>query len=460
MEEDRLTVREKIRFVCQQCGYWSPRWMGRCPECGTWGGLLEEREVRMHPPPLGPHGPGEGPKPITGIDATAFPRLPTDVQEFDRVLGGGIVPGSLILIGGEPGVGKSTLLLQACAGVASRGEKVLYVSGEESLEQVRGRGERLKALHRELLLMAETNLGRILEAAEAVSPRFLVMDSVQTTYTEEMESPPGSLSQIREVAARLMRFAKETKVSVLLIGHVTKDGSLAGPKALEHIVDAVLSFEGERQLPYRILRATKNRFGSTEEIGVFEMTEEGLLEVTNPSELFLAERSLQAPGSVVVPTMEGTRPILVELQALVTSTGAAIPRRVFGGLDFQRASLILAIVEKRLGLPLAACDVYLNVAGGVRVSEPAADLAIAAAVVSSFKNAPVDPSAVIFGEVGLGGEVRAVRSAERRLMEGVRLGFARGLLPQANLERQRMAVSMQLTGLRSVLDLVRELFNG
>jgi len=344
--------------------------------------------------------------------------------------------------------------------VASRGEKVLYVSGEESLEQVRGRGERLKALHRELLLMAETNLGRILEAAEAVSPRFLVMDSVQTAYTEEMESPPGSLSQIREVAARLMRFAKETKVSVLLIGHVTKDGSLAGPKVLEHIVDAVLSFEGERQLPYRILRATKNRFGSTEEIGVFEMTEGGLLEVANPSELFLAERPLQAPGSVVVPTMEGTRPILVELQALVTSTGAAIPRRVFGGVDFQRASLILAIVEKRLGLPLAACDVYLNVAGGVRVSEPAADLAIAAAVVSSFKNAPVDPSVVIFGEVGLGGEVRAVRSAERRLVEGVRLGFARGLLPQANLERQRMAVSMQLTGLRSVLDLVRELFNG
>lgn len=449
----------KTHFVCQACGYWSPRWMGRCPDCGQWGSFVEELRERR-PPSVSILGPQGEPKPITTIDLRPFPRFSTGLKELDRVLGGGIVPGSLILIGGDPGVGKSTLLLQASARVSAEEGMVLYVSGEESLPQVRSRGERLGALSDDLLLFASTSLQETLQQAEAVKPRLLVLDSVQTIYSEELESPPGSISQVREVAVAFMRLAKEKGVSTILIGHVTKDGSLAGPKTLEHIVDAVIYFEGELRSAYRILRASKNRFGSTEEIGVFEMTEGGLVEVNNPSAVFISERPLESPGSVVVPTVEGVRSILVELQALVTSMGAPIPRRVVSGLDLNRASLLLAIVEKRLGLPLGTCDVYLNVAGGVRVAETAADLALVAAVLSSFRNVPVDPSLVIFGEVGLGGEVRGVRHGERRLQEAHHLGFARCILPQANLEKLRTSVPIKLQGIRDLNGLLELLLPG
>jgi len=431
--------------------------MGRCPECEEWGSLVEEWEEHQ-PLREKPLSSKAEPRPITQVDLKPSFYLPTGLKELDRVLGGGIVPGSLVLIGGDPGIGKSTLLLQACASLAASGETVLYVSGEESLEQARSRGERLGALHANLLLLAETNLQAILAQMDKVKPALLVLDSVQTTYSEELRSPPGSIGQVREVAMRLLRFAKDRGVSVILIGHVTKDGTLAGPKALEHIVDAVISFEGERQHAYRVLRASKNRFGSTEEIGVFEMTEQGLVEVSNPSELFLSERLKEAPGSMVVPIVEGTRPILVELQALVTSTGSPMPRRVCNGLDYHRAALLLAIMEKRLGLPLGVCDVYLNVAGGVKVTETAADLALVAAVISSFRNEPLDASTVIFGEVGLGGEVRAVRQVERRLQEAIHLGFARCLLPQSNFQRLRGSFSLELAGLRSLEGLMGVLF--
>ena len=368
------------------------------------------------------------------------------------------VPGPANFIAADLVVHNSTLLLQASALVAKHQGRVLYVSGEESLEQVRSRGDRLGALSDDLLLLASTGLQEVLKQAEVTKPRLLVLDSVQTIYSEELESPPGSISQVREVAVAFMRLAKEEGISTILIGHVTKDGSLAGPKALEHIVDAVIYFEGELRHAYRILRASKNRFGSTEEIGVFEMTEGGLVEVNNPSAVFLSERPLESPGSVVVPTVEGTRPVLVELQALVTSMGAPLPRRVVSGLDLNRASLLLAILEKRLGLPLGTCDVYLNVAGGIRVAETAADLALVAAVLSSFRNAPVDPALVIFGEVGLGGEVRGVRHGERRLQEAHHLGFARCILPQASLERLRTRVPIKLQGIRDLGGLLDLLF--
>ncbi len=447
-------------YLCQSCGYQTPRWMGRCPDCGQWGGLLEERVATGRHPGAGSGSSTarQSPTPITAVDIRALHRTSTGLAELDRVLGGGIVPGSFVLLSGDPGIGKSTLLLQASMRIATAEGTVLYVSGEESPEQTRSRAARLGPLSDRLLLLAETSLQVILDQAERLRPRVLVIDSIQTIASEDLESPPGSISQVREAAVRLMALAKEKRVSTVVIGHITKDGSIAGPKAMEHLVDAVVFMEGEGYQIHRLLRTVKNRFGPTPEVGVLEMTERGLQELANPSEVFLSQRPSGASGSIVIPTLEGSRPLLVELQALVATTGAPIPRRVFNGVDGNRGALLLAVLEKRLGLHLSVCDVYVNVVGGVRVGETAADLGLAAAVLSSARNLPLDPGLCVFGEIGLAGEVRAVPMAERRLQEAARLGLSHCLMPQHNLERAQLAFStLRVTGLRTLENLAREL---
>ncbi len=391
--------------------------------------------------------------PSTALPGIEQRRLRTGITELDRVLGGGLVPGAMVLIGGDPGIGKSTLLLQAAGALAGQGLTILYVSGEESLGQVSERARRLRADAPTLYLAAETSLEAMLQHVSNLRPAALIVDSVQTAWSETLESAAGSLSQVREVAGRLLEVAKRQEVAVWLIGHVTKDGSLAGPKALEHIVDTVINFEGDRQRPHRILRASKNRFGPTDEIGVFEMGPGGLVPVENPSALFLAERPAQATGCIVVATLEGMRPILLELQALVTPSGAAMPRRVVNGLDFQRVAMLLAVLEKRLGIGLGGSDVFLNVVGGMEVREPAADLGIVAAVLSSVRNIPVEATWAFFGEVGLGGEVRSVTQADKRLQELHRLGFTRAVLPRASQEGLPGAAPIEVVGLSQVGEL-------
>jgi DNA repair protein RadA/Sms len=388
------------------------------------------------------------------VEETAAARLTTGIDEFDRVLGGGIVPGSLVLLGGEPGIGKSTLLLQMAAGFARTVGPVLYASGEESEHQIKSRGQRLGVNEAPLYLLAETCLERILEEIVRLSPSLLVIDSIQTVFSLRMQSAPGSIGQVREAATELLFAAKGRNLPTFLVGHVTKEGSLAGPKALEHIVDTVLYFEGERHHAHRVVRAVKNRFGAVSELGVFEMTGEGLVPVTNPSRLFLSERPASAPGSVVLCTVEGTRPILVEVQALVSGTSFGNARRTANGIDPQRLSLLLAVLDKRAGLNLASDDVFLNIAGGVTVDEPAADLGIVAAVASSFRNRPVQPRTAVFGEVGLAGEVRAITQAPLRVREAVQMGFVRCVLPHANVEAcaGSIAAGVELAGARSVAE--------
>lgn len=452
---------KRSHFECQQCGHQAPRWLGRCPDCGAWGSLVEV----LAPAWASPEGARAGRLPATGLAVSAAPvplievagvehrRVRTGIGELDRVLGGGLIPGAVILVGGDPGVGKSTLLLQAAGALARQGLTLLYISGEESLAQVSERGRRLGADAPGLYLAAETSLDAVLEHIASLKPSVVVVDSVQTVWSQALESAAGSLSQVREVTGRLLEMAKRQEVSVWLIGHVTKEGSLAGPKTLEHIVDTVLSFEGDRHQAYRILRATKNRFGPTDEIGVFEMRADGLVPVENPSALFLAERPPDAPGSVVVATLEGTRPILVEVQALVSPTGAAIPRRVVNGLDFQRVAMLLAVLEKRLRVGLGSSDVFLNVAGGLTVREPAADLGVLAAVLSSVRNVPVEASWGFFGEVGLGGEVRRVAQTDKRLIELARLGFTRAVTAQGAADGLASGAATAVTGLSHVGEL-------
>lgn len=419
-------ARQRTRFVCQACGSVASRWLGRCPDCHEWNSLVEEVEVAARSVG-GAARTGATALRLREISVERHPRLACGMGELDRVLGGGLVPGSLVLIGGDPGIGKSTLLLQATARLAAEHGTALYVSGEESPEQVRLRADRLGTLAPELYLLAETDFDAIEAQIARLDPKVLVLDSVQTVYDPALTSPPGTVSQVRGVAGRVMRLAKSTGLPAFLVGHVTKEGTLAGPRVLEHMVDAVLYFEGDRFQSHRVLRGVKNRFGSTDEIGLFEMTERGLIEVPNPSEVFLAQRPSNGAGSAVAAVLEGTRALLVEIQALVARSYLAAPRRMATGVDFNRLAMILAVLEKRCGLRMSDKDVYVNVAGGLKVVEPAVDLAIAAALASSYRDVPVDPDTVLAGEVGLAGEVRSVQQTEKRLREAARLGFARAV---------------------------------
>ncbi|HUU51024.1 MAG TPA: DNA repair protein RadA [Nitrospinota bacterium] len=432
--------KEKTYFLCQACGYKSQKWLGRCPGCDEWNTLVEEKELvttSLRKSYRFLESDKKGPTPITDIDKSFNKRLSSEILEFDRVLGGGVVPGSVVLVGGDPGIGKSTLLLQAMGRIAKKGGRILYVSGEESFSQIRLRGERLNTLSENLFILSETSFEEIIKEVKRFKPLFLVIDSIQTIYTEELQSAPGSISQVRDVSSKLMFLSKAIGISTLIIGHVTKDGAIAGPKVLEHIVDTVLYFEGERNYPYRILRAVKNRFGSTNEIGVFSMEREGLKEISNPSEAFLLKRSENVPGSVIVPSMEGSRPIMVEIQTLVSPSILQIPRRMTIGLDYNRVSLLIAILEKRIGFRIHNQDIFVNLAGGVKIYEPAIDLGIIIAIASSFKNKPVDSDTIVVGEVGLGGEVRNVSHIERRINESERLGFKRCLIPQKGALKEK-----------------------
>ena len=421
----------KSAFVCQSCGNQFPKWIGRCPSCAGWNTLVEERVVA---PPKG-RGAARAPRQaiaLTEVSSDAEERISTGIGEFDRVLGGGVVRGSLVLLGGDPGIGKSSLLMQASASLAARGT-VLYVSGEESAAQIKLRARRFGIESPTIMVLAETDLGTVIEAIRRIRPIFTVIDSIQTMSSEDIASAAGGVSQLRECAARLLDVAKGDDVPIFLVGHVTKEGAVAGPRVLEHIVDAVLYLEGERFHAFRILRGTKNRFGSTDEVGVFEMGESGLREVANPSEVFLEERTKGVAGSVVVPTVEGTRPLLVEVQALVTPTSFGLPRRTVSGADPQRLAVLLAVLAKRAGIGLGSHDVYVNLVGGLKVREPAADLAVAVALASALRDKAADPRTVFVGELGLGGELRRVQRLAARLKEAQRLGFTRAVVPQASL---------------------------
>jgi len=441
----------KTKYVCQSCGYEAPAWLGRCPECGSWGAFVEEKITEGEVSKRAKLGPSPQPIPLSQVRAEPQVRLNTQSNEFDRVLGGGIVPGSLVLIGGDPGIGKSTLLLQRCADLSKRGLKVLYVSGEESIPQTKLRAERLGINSDNLWVLSEIDMNFVLEKIEELSPQVVVIDSIQTMYKPEFESAPGSITQVRECALSLMHVAKGKGVPVFLVGHVTKEGAIAGPRTLEHMVDTLLYFEGDRHHYYRILRAVKNRFGSTNELGVFEMREKGLVEVSNPSEMFLSGRRGDIPGSAVICTIEGTRPIMVEIQALTSPASYGVPQRTASGMDHRRLSLLLAVLEKRVGLRLGNYDVFLKVAGGMRTDEPASDLGVVASIASSFRDKTLDPKAVVVGEVGLGGEVRSVAQIEKRISEAERLGFQRILVPKENLKGlQQRGMKIEVRGVERV----------
>ena len=450
----------KIIYCCQTCGYQTPKWMGKCPDCGTWDSIVEERSTvrSFRDVHRSPANQQSAPVSIDSIELETDNRLLTDIGEFDRVLGGGLVPGTLVLIGGDPGIGKSTLMLQALYGLANQGHKVLYVSGEESNQQIRLRSQRLDTVASELMVVSEVEIDAILTMIQADPPQVLVIDSIQTMYNAELASAPGSVSQVRESTVRLMLMAKKTGIPTLLVGHVTKDGAIAGPKLLEHMVDTVLYFEGDRDHVFRILRAVKNRFGSTNEIGVFEMKDQGLDEVANPSAVFLSERPASAPGSAVTASMEGTRPILIELQALASSTVFGTPRRTILGLDPNRVALLAAVMEKQLGMHLMGHDIFMNVAGGVKVIEPAVDMAIVSAIASSFLDKPVPDGTVVLGEVGLTGEVRAIGQVDTRVAEVKKMGFKRCLVPDGNFKRIRDIEGIKVAGIKTVSEAVDLLF--
>ena len=449
--------KETTRFVCGQCGFASRKWLGRCPDCGAWDSLAEERQVAA----ARPGRSAATVQPLVAADGgEEGERLVSGIAEMDRVLGGGIVPGSLVLIGGDPGIGKSTLILQLLSSLAARQHQVLYVTGEESVRQIRMRAGRLAIGEREIFVSTENCVEAVVDLARQLRPALLAVDSIQTVFSEAVGSAPGSVTQVREATARLLQLAKSTHLPILLVGHVTKDGAIAGPRVLEHMVDTVLYFEGDRGQVFRILRTVKNRFGSTNEIGVFEMQERGLVGVDNPSALFLAERPVNVPGSVVLPSVEGTRPILVEVQALVSRSSLGTARRTAIGADPQRLALLTAVLEKKLGVTLFDHDIFLNVAGGIRIVEPALDLGVVAALLSSFFEKPIDPATVVCGEVGLAGEVRAVGQMEMRLREAGRLGFGTFLMPES-AGRQltgKAAQGVQVVAVRTVADLAERLF--
>ena len=424
-------------YVCQSCGHRAPKWLGKCPECEAWNTLAEEKikGTGSSRKTVSSAVDNKSVQPVTRVEALTQNRLITGIREFDRTLGGGLVEGSLVLIGGDPGIGKSTLLLQSMGEMAKSGAKVLYVSGEESPAQIKLRADRLGALSDNLLVCSEICIEDVLRVIDQIEPDALVLDSIQTFFTVDLQSAPGSVGQVREVAFKIFQDIKKRAMPALLIGHITKDGAIAGPKSLEHIVDTVIYFEGEKGHSYRILRAIKNRFGSTPEIGVFEMRPEGLVGVENPSDIFLSERPADLPGSIIVSSMEGSRPLLVEVQALVTSSSSiGMPRRMSAGFDHNRTSLLVAIMEKRLGMNLQGEDIFVNIVGGLKISEPAVDMGVAAAIAGSFRNQSVGPHTVIIGEVGLTGEVRSVMQLEARLTEVERLGFKRCVFPRSGKE--------------------------
>lgn len=454
-------AKSKTVYVCSECGYSTPKWLGKCPECGSWNTLVEqeavaeektiEKKLKRAP------GNDAAAMRVDQIPDEAMARRSCGIGELDRVLGGGVVDGSLVLVGGDPGIGKSTLLTQVCANMARDGVSVLYVSGEESARQIKMRANRLGASGSGFYVLSENDMTIVEKRMEQLSPAVMVVDSIQTMYRPDMASAPGSVSQVRECASQLMRLAKVSGCSIFLVGHVTKEGAIAGPRVLEHMVDAVLYFEGDRQHQYRLLRAVKNRFGSVNELGMFEMASEGMVEVDNPSEALLSGRAHDASGCVVMAAMEGSRPLLTDVQALVSTTVFGNPRRMASGVDQGRLALLLAVMEKRAGFRLYDKDVYINIAGGMTLSEPAADLALCAAVASSFRNRPIDFHCAVMGEIGLAGEIRAVPQAERRIAECGRLGFKRILLPKANLRSLRNTSGIELCGVDTIAEAIAAL---
>jgi DNA repair protein RadA/Sms len=447
------SIRKK--FVCQNCGYESIQWLGKCPSCGQWNSYAEEFEKKQKPKTFKQKSETALVS-ISTINEKSINKaykLKTNIKEFDRVLGGGLISGSIVLIAGDPGIGKSTLVLQA---VSNLKEKVIYVTGEESLEQISLRSSRLKIKNENLFILPETNLNQILEILEEEKPSVVVIDSIQTIYRDELESSPGTIGQIRECTSSLMDFAKKNNVAVIIIGHITKDGLIAGPKALEHIVDTVIQFSGEKNYSFRILRAIKNRFGSTNEIGIFEMHEDGLKEVENPSQVFLAEREYGASGSVVTSIIEGTRPILVEVQALVTPSGYGMAQRVTTGFDSRRLSILLAVIEKRLNFKLSQQNVFLNIAGGVEIDEPAADLAVCCAIISSIKDIPADSLTCVVGEVGLGGEIRSISNLEKRIQEAQKLGFNKIITPNQKVNLNLNELKIKVIQIKTLKEAIKE----
>lgn len=457
-------AKQKTKFVCTECGYESPKWMGKCPGCGLWNKMVEEVVVtsksRHQPFVTSSDRKSLKATPITDVERSDEVRVQTKMKELNRVLGGGVVPGSLILIGGDPGIGKSTLLLQVSAQLAELNHSVLYISGEESMRQTKLRADRLNVTTEQLFLLSETNLEHIEYMIKDMKPKFVIIDSIQTIYRDDITSAPGSVSQVRECTGHLMRIAKTLNIAIFIVGHVTKDGAIAGPRMLEHMVDTVLYFEGERHHTYRILRAVKNRFGSTNEMGIFEMKEEGLQEVLNPSEIFLEERTNGVAGSTVVASMEGTRPMLVEIQALVSPTSFGNPRRMATGVDHNRISLLMAVLEKRVGMLLQTQDAYIKVAGGVKIDEPAIDLAIIVSIASSFRDEPTRPTDVFIGEVGLTGEVRRVSRIEQRVAEAAKLGFKRMIVPKKNLGNWQIPKDIEVVGVDTVSDALHYALGG
>jgi len=443
-------AKTRTQFVCQQCGSTSPKWMGRCPDCGEWNTLVETIVESKARSPLSYAVPRSKPQRLSEVTSDGLERVQLPMPEFSRVLGGGIVPGSLVLVGGDPGIGKSTLLLQVAALMARGGAPVLYVSGEESVQQIKMRAQRLGLNTDQLYLLTEINLNIIMEHIQELVPKMVIIDSIQTVYLDELKSTAGSISQVRECASRLRQVAKGEGISIFLVGHVTKAGAIAGPKVLEHIVDTVLYLEGDRFHAYRLLRSVKNRFGATSDVGVFEMGSQGLIEVANPSEAFLAERLPNAAGSTIAVTLEGTRPLLVEIQALSSTTSFGLPRRTANGVDFNRLLLLAAVLNKRVGLRLSDQDIFVNVVGGLKINEPAVDLAVATAIASSFKNTPVAADLAIVGEIGLSGELRAVGQLSKRLNEAAKLGFKRCLVPKSFRRQEIASDGIEVVGVRSL----------
>lgn len=450
--------KQKTTFFCKECGFESPKWLGQCPGCKEWDSFVEEPVVKTAAGRSVTVTEHREPSKLSEIVTNDEVRTLTGIGELDRVLGGGIVTGSLVLVGGDPGIGKSTLLLQMCKQLAEAGKDVLYVSGEESVKQIKMRADRLGTFQKELFLLSETDLDIVTEVIGRKKPEIVIIDSIQTMYREEIGSAPGSVSQVRETTSTLMRLAKSLPISIFIVGHVTKEGVVAGPRVLEHMVDTVLYFEGDGGASYRFLRGVKNRFGSTDEIGVFEMRGNGLVEVQNPSEYMLAGKPKQAPGSIVVCSIEGTRPILIEVQALVCQTNFNMPRRTSTGTDYNRVNLLMAVIEKRMGVRMGDCDAYINVAGGMRIHEPALDLGIILALLTSYRNQSLDDETICFGEVGLAGEVRAVNMAEQRVLEAAKLGFKRCILPKVNCRQlaltKEQTRGLELVGIESIHELL------